>query len=64
MPAGRQPSPCVRQCCLDGDQCLGCGRLLNEIVEWGQASDQRQLQIIAAARLRREQRKGPVDDNA
>lgn len=54
--SGRQPSPCIRQCCLDGDQCLGCGRLMPEILEWASASDQRQLQIIEAARQRRLQR--------
>lgn len=56
QPAGRQPSPCVRQCCLDGEQCLGCGRLMPEILEWASASDQRQVQIIEAAALRRRQR--------
>ena len=54
--SGRQSSPCIRQCCLDGDQCLGCGRLMPEILEWASASDQRQLQIIEAARQRRLQR--------
>lgn len=50
--AGRQPSPCVRKCCLDGDQCLGCGRLMPEILEWAAATDERQLQIIADAKKR------------
>lgn len=50
--AGAQPSPCVRQCCLDGDQCLGCGRLMPEILEWASASEERQLQIIADAKKR------------
>lgn len=50
--ADRQPSPCVRQCCLDGDQCLGCGRLMAEILEWPAASEERQRQIVAAARQR------------
>ena len=28
-------SPCVRNCCLDEvDVCLGCGRLLAEILRW------------------------------
>lgn len=53
---GKQASPCVRKCCLDGDECLGCGRLMAEILEWAAASDQRQTQIVAAARQRREQR--------
>ncbi|UAW98536.1 DUF1289 domain-containing protein [Halopseudomonas nanhaiensis] len=50
---GKQPSPCVRQCCLDGEQCLGCGRLMPEILEWASASDQRQRDIIQAARARK-----------
>lgn len=56
---GRQPSPCVRQCCLDGDECLGCGRLMAEILEWAAASDGRQQQIIRAARQRHQRRTVP-----
>lgn len=59
QPSGGQPSPCIRQCCLDGEQCLGCGRLMPEILEWASASDQRQVQIIEAAALRRQQRQAP-----
>ncbi|UJJ30155.1 DUF1289 domain-containing protein [Halopseudomonas maritima] len=53
---GRQPSPCVRKCCLDGELCMGCGRLLDEILEWGRAPDARQREIIAAAARRRAER--------
>ncbi|HEC52496.1 MAG TPA: DUF1289 domain-containing protein [Pseudomonas sabulinigri] len=56
---GHQPSPCVRQCCLDADECLGCGRLMSEILEWANANDTRQRAIIAVAgerRLQRQQR--------
>ncbi|WP_214001115.1 DUF1289 domain-containing protein [Arsukibacterium sp.] len=46
-------SPCVRNCCLDQhDRCLGCGRLLTEILEWQQASEQRKQQIIQRAQQR------------
>lgn len=46
-------SPCVRNCCLDQlDCCLGCGRLLAEILEWQQATEQRQQQIIQLAQQR------------
>lgn len=55
---GQQPSPCIRQCCLDGEQCLGCGRLMPEILEWAAASDARQIEISDAARQRRAQRLG------
>ncbi|MDA7087035.1 DUF1289 domain-containing protein [Pseudomonas sp. SA3-5] len=52
-------SPCVRQCCLDQrDMCLGCGRLLNEILEWGSADHSRRRVICHAARARLPQRQG------
>ncbi|MDP5136890.1 DUF1289 domain-containing protein [Rheinheimera baltica] len=47
-------SPCVRNCCLDQqDCCLGCGRKIDEIMEWHQATDLRRQQILvfAAARM-------------
>jgi uncharacterized protein len=51
------PSPCVRNCCLDdADVCLGCGRKLEEILEWHQASGERRWEILAAAALRSEAR--------
>ncbi|MEI8647961.1 DUF1289 domain-containing protein [Paraglaciecola sp. Hal342] len=35
-------SPCVRNCCLDQqDMCVGCFRMLDEIVGWGTASSVR-----------------------
>ncbi|MBT8765884.1 DUF1289 domain-containing protein [Pseudomonas boanensis] len=50
---GRHPSPCVRRCCLnDADVCVGCGRTLAEICEWGQASEQRRREICGAAQQR------------
>ncbi|MBP8170695.1 MAG: DUF1289 domain-containing protein [Pseudomonas sp.] len=54
-PSGPVASPCRRQCCLDEqDICLGCGRQLAEILEWGSASDERRAQIcrLAAGRVR------------
>lgn len=46
-------SPCIRNCCLDQhDCCVGCGRLLNEITEWHQASELRQQQIMDLAQQR------------
>lgn len=51
-------SPCVRNCCLDQqDCCLGCGRLLTEITGWTAASEQQQQQIIIAAKQRLAARK-------
>jgi len=46
-------SPCVRNCCLDDDNvCMGCGRLLQEIVRWGTASDADKTAILAGSRER------------
>ncbi|MBD9483083.1 DUF1289 domain-containing protein [Pseudomonas sp. PDM14] len=46
-------SPCRRQCCLDDDdRCLGCGRLLGEILEWGSADNPRRREICLAAQQR------------
>jgi predicted Fe-S protein YdhL (DUF1289 family) len=46
-------SPCVRNCCLDDDNvCMGCGRLLAEIVQWGTASDAAKTAILARSRER------------
>ncbi|UVE19816.1 DUF1289 domain-containing protein [Pseudomonas sp. LS44] len=46
-------SPCRRQCCLDWqDICLGCGRSLDEICEWGAASERRRRHICALAQRR------------
>jgi hypothetical protein len=50
------PSPCRRQCCLDPqDICLGCGRSLAEILEWGGASEvrRREICILAQDRVQR-----------
>ncbi|HSX70113.1 MAG TPA: DUF1289 domain-containing protein [Pseudomonas sp.] len=46
-------SPCRRQCCLDDeDVCLGCGRTLAEILEWGRADGERRRDICQAAQQR------------
>lgn len=40
-------SPCIGKCCLDDkDICLGCLRSLEEIKEWGKASNRRKEQIL------------------
>ncbi|SDW24419.1 hypothetical protein SAMN05216287_0492 [Pseudomonas kuykendallii] len=51
-------SPCCRRCCLDAlDVCLGCGRSLEEILQWSESDDARRRQIVDAAadRLRNRQ---------
>lgn len=50
-------SPCVRRCCLDDhDICLGCGRTLDEILAWGEASAEARRAIILTAQVRRDHR--------
>jgi len=47
-PGDQVASPCTRVCTLDPlDRCLGCGRTLGEIVEWGSASNSRRREILA-----------------
>ena len=45
---GGVSSPCVDICDLDyvNKLCIGCGRTLDEIGEWGYASDNRKRQIL------------------
>jgi predicted Fe-S protein YdhL (DUF1289 family) len=59
-PTGPLASPCVRNCCLDDDNvCMGCGRLLEEIVQWGTASDADRNAILARSRERLRARAAP-----
>ncbi len=46
-------SPCNGVCKLDAERvCIGCGRRMYEIAAWSAASDERRLQIRAAAAAR------------
>ena len=58
------PSPCVSICRMDatlgpdadrrvGGLCVGCLRTIDEIIEWGSASDARKHEILAAIAQRR-----------
>lgn len=56
--ANNVASPCVRNCCLDDqDMCIGCFRLLNEIIAWGDASGQQREVILHNCQLRQDQLK-------
>ena len=47
-------SPCVRNCCLNEDDvCLGCFRHVDEICEWGAATNSRRNSILDDAEQRR-----------
>ncbi len=40
-------SPCVRNCCLDEeDICIGCHRSVQEIIDWGDASEEQKRCIL------------------
>lgn len=41
-------SPCTRICKLDSLRtfCLGCGRTVEEITDWSQATEARRLEIL------------------
>lgn len=50
-------SPCVRNCCLDDeDMCLGCFRVIDEILVWGKADNNQKAEILALSESRRKAR--------
>ena len=48
-------SPCNRICTLDDRTgwCLGCWRTIEEIIEWGLASEERKREILETLEERR-----------
>ncbi len=47
-------SPCNKVCILNPEQiCIGCGRTLAEISNWGQADAARRREICHSARTRK-----------
>jgi predicted Fe-S protein YdhL (DUF1289 family) len=41
-------SPCIRHCCLDGDDvCVGCYRTITEIMDWQKSTQSEKLYILA-----------------
>lgn len=47
-------SPCVSNCCLDDkDMCLGCFRMLDDILIWSAASDDKKRTILKDCEQRR-----------
>ena len=46
-------SPCIGSCTLNGDKiCLGCFRHIDEILQWGKATDTQKIKILADSRAR------------
>lgn len=47
-------SPCVRNCCLDdNDVCLGCYRLLDEILQWSASTADEKREVLMKCSKRR-----------
>jgi predicted Fe-S protein YdhL (DUF1289 family) len=50
-------SPCIGHCCLDdNDQCLGCFRQLQDILDWTKVTDEQRLSIINQCNQRKQQK--------
>lgn len=45
MPGTNIPSPCVDVCKMEDGLCTGCQRTVEEITEWGRATEERRLAI-------------------
>ncbi|MFK7913043.1 MAG: DUF1289 domain-containing protein [Pseudomonadales bacterium] len=54
-------SPCVRNCCLNDDVCMGCHRHIDEIMAWGRADGPTREQILQRAAERAAQAKAQSD---
>ncbi|WP_240485059.1 DUF1289 domain-containing protein [Aestuariibacter salexigens] len=49
-------SPCVRRCTLDSnDQCLGCYRTLDEILNWTSMGEEKRQQLVLICAKRKVQ---------
>jgi predicted Fe-S protein YdhL (DUF1289 family) len=47
-------SPCVGQCRLDDkDMCVGCFRMMDEILSWGQVDDKQKQKILIHCKTRK-----------
>lgn len=40
------PSPCTNVCVLDGTICTGCGRTIEEVVNWSRLSDEQKKAVL------------------
>ncbi|NND98056.1 MAG: DUF1289 domain-containing protein [Pirellulaceae bacterium] len=55
-------SPCTNVCVVDQNGCcVGCFRDLDEIADWGSASNDRKREILECCRLRRERSRSETD---
>ena len=56
-PINSVPSPCVSLCKMDVERqyCMGCLRTIDEIIDWGGASEDHKRAVWAAIRRREAQ---------
>ena len=48
-------SPCIRNCCLDGqDICLGCFRHIDEIIAWQGYTKEEKARVLALCQQRKD----------
>ena len=53
---GFPASPCTEICTLDdADRCLGCGRTLQEIIDWSSMTAEQQWTVVRSLPVRRNQ---------
>lgn len=58
MQMKRKNAPCVRNCCLDEkDICLGCGRSLEQILNWSEVDQTQRQRWLEEANERRQKRR-------
>ncbi len=61
MQMKRKNAPCVRNCCLDEDDiCLGCGRSLEQILNWNEVDQAQRERWLEEATGRRRKRRLPT----
>jgi len=47
-------SPCVNNCILKSNVCIGCGRTIDEIKEWSNLSEEDKIFLIETLKKRKE----------
>jgi predicted Fe-S protein YdhL (DUF1289 family) len=49
-------SPCIAVCSLDDEKiCRGCFRHMDEILQWGKATDTQKIKVLALSRARQKE---------
>jgi|DEB0MinimDraft_10_1074344.scaffolds.fasta_scaffold16282_2 predicted Fe-S protein YdhL (DUF1289 family) len=53
---GKTPSPCIRVCRLENDECVGCKRTVDEIRDWMIMSEYEQKKLLYELKWRKDVR--------